>query len=264
MFHPHSICKSLGAIVLCCALATAHADEWLPITPDELKMSSEPNAPAAAAIYLYRQVDRDDNEHFQTVYSRIKILTEEGRNYGDVEILYDRNRSEQIQGITARTIRPDGSIVKFDGTIFEKPIIKGRGRKLLAKTFTLPGVEVGSIIEYRYRHVLREGYVYDSHWILSQELFTKYAKFSLTPHRDFNMNFSWPKGLPPGTEAPKIERGIVRLETRNVAAFVTEDHMPPEDELKFHVDFLYSMTVGLEKDPAAYWKKFGKESYKKI
>ena len=32
-----------------------------PISQDELKMTSEPQAPGAPAIILFRQVDRDDN-----------------------------------------------------------------------------------------------------------------------------------------------------------------------------------------------------------
>ncbi len=59
-----------------------------PVSPDELKMTSEPLAPGAPAIILYRQVDRDDNIHtpHEDNYFRIKILTEEGRKHADVEI----------------------------------------------------------------------------------------------------------------------------------------------------------------------------------
>src|SRR5882724_35841 len=35
-------------------------DEWQPISQEELKMTSVPEAPGAPAVYLYRQVDRDD------------------------------------------------------------------------------------------------------------------------------------------------------------------------------------------------------------
>src|SRR5580704_1203640 len=62
-------------------------DDWLPISPEELKMTSVPEAPGAPAVYLYRQVDRDDSRNgHEYNYVRIKILTEEGRKYGDVEI----------------------------------------------------------------------------------------------------------------------------------------------------------------------------------
>src|SRR6184192_639649 len=37
-------------------------DEWQPISQEELKMPSEPKAPGAPAIILYRQVDRDDSD----------------------------------------------------------------------------------------------------------------------------------------------------------------------------------------------------------
>ena len=36
------------------------ATDWPPVTPEELKMTSEPLAPGAPAVILYRQVDRDD------------------------------------------------------------------------------------------------------------------------------------------------------------------------------------------------------------
>jgi hypothetical protein len=58
------------------------ADEWLPISPEELKMTSVPEAPGAPAIYLYRQVDRNDESRVASEYNyaRIKVLTEEGGN----------------------------------------------------------------------------------------------------------------------------------------------------------------------------------------
>jgi len=49
-------------------------------------MTSEPLAPGAPAIYLYRQVDRNDSGRAASEYNyvRIKILTEEGRNNANV------------------------------------------------------------------------------------------------------------------------------------------------------------------------------------
>jgi hypothetical protein len=42
-------------------LPSVSADEWLPISAEELQVTSEPKAPGAPAIILYRQVDRDDS-----------------------------------------------------------------------------------------------------------------------------------------------------------------------------------------------------------
>src|ERR1700675_355976 len=100
----------MGALAFCAASQLARAEDWLPISPDELKMTSEPKAMGAPAIFLYRQVDRDDNGPSEAVYARIKILTEEGRKYADVEIPFDKAK-ESVRGIQARTIPPDGGIV---------------------------------------------------------------------------------------------------------------------------------------------------------
>jgi hypothetical protein len=114
-----------------------------PVSPDELKMTSEPLAPGAPAIILYRQVDRDDNSRtsHEDNYSRIKILTEEGRKHADIEIPFLK-KSQDIVNVRARTIRPDGSIVNFEGKVFEKYLVKGRGvkfwrRLLLCRTCRL-------------------------------------------------------------------------------------------------------------------------------
>ena len=182
--------------IACCAVVSVLAisnyrpvsvfagEGFPPVSPEELKMTSEPLAPGAPAIILYRQVDRDDNGRtsHEDNYIRIKILTEEGRKYGDVEIPFVRG-SNNVVSVRARTIRPDGSVANFDGKVFEKTIVKARGLKYLAKTFTLPDVQVGGIIEYSYTYDFTEYSLYESHWILSQELFTKAAKFSLKPYR---------------------------------------------------------------------------------
>ena len=213
-----------------------------PVSPDELKMTSEPLAPGAPAIILYRQVDRDDNIHtpHEDNYFRIKILTEEGRKHADVEIPFWKE-TQNVVNVKARTIRPDGSIADFDGKVFEKDLVKGRfegrGMKYLAKTFTLPDVQVGSIIEYSYTIDFSEYMLFDSHWILSDELFTKKAQFSLKPFNDsyygvYSLRWSW-QSLPAGSVAPKQGPDrIVRMEASNIPAFQTEDYMPPAERIE--------------------------------
>jgi transglutaminase-like putative cysteine protease len=239
-------------------------DSFQPVSPEELKMTSEPQAPGAPAIVLFRQVDRDDTGRtaHENNYVRIKILTEEGRKYADVEIPFFKENGNNIINVRARTIRPDGSIANFEGKAFEKSIVKAQGLKYMAKTFTLPDVQVGSIVEYYYTLDLSEDYVYESHWILSDELFTRHAKFSLKPYTNsyipVRVQWSW-QFLPPGTGEPKEGPDhIIRLEVNNIPAFRTEDYMPPENELKSRVDFTYS-EENLEKDPNQFWKKTGKK-----
>jgi hypothetical protein len=259
----HCFFASLGMLALIVVAAPAYAIDWQPISPDDLQMKSEPKAPDASAIYLYLQVDRNDELSIETFYARIKVLTEEGRKYADIEIPYAKE-SEGIRGLDARTIRPDGTIVEFNGTIYDKPLIKARSYKMMAKTFTLPNVEVGSIIEYRYRKSFSQYWVFNSRWILSHDLFTRHAVFSLVPSTNFALRWSWPLGLPEGTESPKKVHDVIRLDTHDVPAFITEEHMPPEDVMKFRVEFVYEEPESEQKDEKAFWAAFGKRKYKKL
>lgn len=247
---------AMAAAVAAVAMWNVHpvsGDDWLPISPEELKMTSVPEAPGAPAVILYRQVDRDDDTSREINYVRIKILNEEGRKYADISIPFVKG-SESIQSLKARTIRPDGSIVNFDGKMYDKEIVKARGVKYLARSLSLPDVQPGGIIEYRYANQMDENQLYSSHWILSEDLFTKHAKFSLKPYSRATVRFSW-QGLP--KDVTPTNGSIIRLEVNNIAPFQTEDFMPPENELKSRVDFLYSKSD--EKDPVKFWKAEGKQ-----
>ncbi len=251
----------LLAVTAWLTLLPAFAEDWLPIAPEELKMTAEPNAPGAPAIFLYRQDDRDDQDSHEYYYARIKILTEEGRKYADVEIPYEKGESD-IHKLEARTIRPDGTILDFDGKIFDKTIVKAGGQRIMAKTFTLPEAQVGSIVEYRYTQNINPYYVFDVRWILSAELFTKRAKFSLKRSFEIPLAWSWPLGLPSGTDPPKEDHNVIHLETHDVPAFHAEDYMPPEDEMKYRVEFVYSRE--LEKDPNKFWIEEGKREFSQV
>ena len=192
---------------------------WEPISPEELKMASLPEAPGAPAVILYREVNRDDRVMaHEANYFRIKILTEEGRKYANVEIPYLRE-SEDVVDIKARSVQPDGSVVAFDGRATDQTILKAKGVQYLAKTFALPDVQVGSVVEYSYAVVFTEGYLYDSRWVLSEPLFTKQARFTLHSRPGYMLRWSWPLGLPSGNQPPQDDRrGTIRMEANNVPA----------------------------------------------
>lgn len=243
------------------SLASLASEGFQPVSVEELKITTEPLAPGAPAIILYREVNRDDSvrgDAHQYNYFRIKVLTEEGRKYANVELPFLKEVEDVIH-IDARSIKPDGTVIHFDGNVFEKPLAKARGREYLAKTFTLPAVEIGSIIEYFYTVDLK--HAYDSHWILSEDLFTKTAQFSLKPftgnsYAQVHLRWTW-QGLPPGAEPKEGPTHIIRMTATNIPAFQKEDFMPPENEVKARVDFIYDDEPP-ERDPERYWQRIGK------
>jgi hypothetical protein len=257
---------TIGSVALW-RTGTVNGDEWKPISQEELKMTTLPEAPGAPAVYLYRQVDRNDagiqraRGATEYNYVRIKVLAEEGRDQANVVIPYEKGRTS-VSNIRARTIQPNGKITEFDGKVFDQVVEKKKGEKVQAKTFTLPDVHAGSIIEYHFNIDFDDYRIFESYWLLSESLFTKQAIFTLKPFQEYpwNVQWSWPAGLPKGAEQPKEGPDhIVRMTAQNIPAFEEEDHMPPPNELKYRVVFTYR-DEPFESDVAKYWKQFGKKT----
>jgi hypothetical protein len=144
----------------------ARAD-WPAIDPEDLRMTDLAQQKGAPAVVLLREEVADDLNNNHSVYMRIKVLNEKGKRYADVEIPYSR-RQFRIDGVSGRTVHADGSIVTFSGKVFDKVVVKGkRGRgeeiRVHVKSFTLPDVQVGSILDFRY--ALR----YDDHSAFAPE-----------------------------------------------------------------------------------------------
>ena len=85
---------SLLALLLPLISIFAHADKWTEPTQEELKMTSQPQVPGAPAVYLYREEITDDKMHMFSIYVRLKVLTDKGKEYGNVELSY----SHQSEG----------------------------------------------------------------------------------------------------------------------------------------------------------------------
>ena len=99
------------------------------------------------------------------------------------------------------------------------------------------------------------------------KLFTKAADFALKSYANPNDPFTmrWISQNMPSDVAKPIEGAdkIYRVHVTNFPAFVTEDYMPPEDELKSRFDFIYSKEDPGH-DPTRFWTKVGKEEYERM
>lgn len=233
------------------------ADDWLPVPPEDLAMKDYPASPGAHAVMLYRQVRTDDVQSVESHYYRIKILTEEGKKHANIELLYLKG-DRKIQDIKARTIRPDGTILNFDGQIFEKTVVKARGFKFQAKTFSIPDAQVGSIIEYRYDERWSDRELNSPAWFLQTDLPTRKAVFSFKPYQ--NMVVAWTSARLPNGVDPKEGKGrVIEMTVENLAAFQEEEMSPPVNELKSWVQFYYFRRNPESSDK--FWENIGKIYY---
>lgn len=102
---------------------TARAEDWKPVSAEDLQLKELPDAKGAHAAILYYEDILNDKDSVESLYFRIKILSEEGKKYADIEL--PRYWGDfQVNNLKARTIRPDGSIVPFDGKYFTKVVAK--------------------------------------------------------------------------------------------------------------------------------------------
>lgn len=254
------LCLLLFAILVG-VVGNAGASDWLPVSPDDLKLTSEPQAPGADAIILYRQSDFDDTQSLATHYYRIKILTEKGKDQANVQIFYNKDYF-RIGKIQARVIQPDGTIIPFNGKAYDKVVVKANGLRVSAKSITLPDVKVGSIIEYRYDEGWDMDRYYAPRWIVQENLFTREAKFSMKPAlSDAGISWVW---FGPPTLKPDNKGETIKLDVTNIPAFQEEDYIPPEDELKWRVEFYYRFggPGAQSSKPDEFWRQYGKDTYK--
>jgi hypothetical protein len=246
--------------------------QWTQPTAAELKMTSEAKAPGADAIYLNYDDDLNVPEHFEQVYAAIKVLTADGRGYGDIHIYYPAGAVD-IVAIEGRTIHSDGTVIPFTGKPYDKLVQKQNGERLMAKVFSLPDVQTGSVLEYQFRVLLSHGIegLVAPQWNLQRNLFVKKAHYQfisakLSPNTYPNVLVPNPEGkltlatklqydssLPPGAKFKDTSAGE-DLVVKDVPAIPDEPYSPPLGSYSYRLYYFYTGNYSA-KD---YWKGAGK------
>jgi len=280
-------------------------------SPEELKMTADPKAPGAAAVILYREETEDDPHHFSTVYTRIKVLTEQGKEAATVHVKFPRYLAFNAQGdntnfssastenhfdapdinhagadqpfdtdtfaapvelkaLEARVIQPDGTVVPITGNT--AALIKKLPNRPNEATFTLPNVQVGSILEYRYQ-MRYDRFQSAPEWQIQQPYFVHKAHYMYVPSDQFlpndvsgaGMSNKLLKGphdtvltdirntniLPPGKDMVKDALGRYTLNLEDIPPIPNDAFAPPVGERIYQIDFYYSYTV-VQKE---FWQK---------
>ena len=264
----------------------ARAADFVNPTPEELAMTSVPGYPGVPAVILYREEITRDGLRSVQHYERIKILTEEGKSYANVQLSYfttqghdyfGNNDELTVEDISGRTIEPDGKVIPFTGKPYFKVIDKANGYKFQQKVFTLPEVQVGSIIEFRY--VTRYDMVFHSpNWMIQDELFLKDGHFAWYPTDQNLINsegkpisyISWFPLLPQGAKIEHREMPggvavggstqVYELHVKDVPPKLKEEFMPPIQNFSYRVNFSFTpYRTGQE-----FWKEEGKTWSKNV
>jgi hypothetical protein len=262
------------ALLALAAPALAGDKDWKPVDPAHLAMKEpavEKDADAEVVFWEVRVSYEDNGGMPSTVlnhYVRIKIFNERGRDAQskvDIPEIKFRGRGIKIKDIAGRTIKPDGTIVELKKEdVYERDIVKASGVKLKARSFALPGVEPGSLIEYRWREV-RDGISYYERFDFSRDIPVQSVTYYIKPYNEslIDSTTGKPVGLRAqtfhGDTTPFVKRdGYYITSMANVPAFREEPRMPPPYAVRPWMLAFYG-TGNKFPEPQQFWAGYARK-----
>jgi hypothetical protein len=275
-FHTSLWSVVVAAALACGAFAVpsirlAAADKWPDVDPAELKLAAsrvEPNADAEVLLWDVRVTDEvDNNDEIGTVmdhYLRIKIFTERGRDTESrVDIPY--RDDARIRNIEGRSVAPDGKIAELRGAdVFDRTIVAIGGMRLKARSFVLPAVVPGSIVEYRWREIHEESF---SHYVelpFQREIPIQTVRYHIKPLEVGNIGLRMRTQLFNMTRQPEVSnesKGYTQIQVRNVPALRREPYMPAELAAKSWILLFYEPTKLAELPASQFWGVYASDVY---
>lgn len=177
-------------------------------------------------------------------YVRVKIFTERGREqFAKMDIPFMKGK--KVEGVAARVIKPDGSIIVLQPSeIFEREIVRVNKVKVQAKSFAVPGIEPGVIVEYQYSETFKNDSAGGERLTLQRDIPMQKVSYHLRPEKGWTLrvrSFNMPADMPnldfvddPGN------KGFQVATMTNVPALKDEPNMPPEGEVRRWAYLSYS------------------------
>jgi hypothetical protein len=267
-----SICAvaALAAVLVCVSLSSAQKQQWQDVTPDELKMTKgavEADADAEAILWDVYVSNEDDGMSYHTVlhhYLKLKILNDRGReSFSKIDIPFGKiselGANIKVKEIACRTTKPDGSTVELKPSdIFERDILKASGVKLKAKSFAVPGIEAGAVIEYRWIEE-RDGVSLYQRLEFSREIPVETVRYHIRPVEVPNMGMHGQPFNSGNSPFVREKDGFYMTSVSNVPAYREEPKSPPEYAIRPWILVFYAADTS--NDPEKYWKEYAKEQY---
>lgn len=248
-------------------------NNWQPVSSEDLAMKTpkvEADADAEVLFWEVYVADEADGRDPRTVlkhYLRIKIFTEKGReDHSKVDIPFgkipDNDVDIRIRDIAARTIKPNGTIIELDPKdIFEREIIKANRLKIKAKSFAFSGIEVGSIIEYRWKEIRGDTLSFYDRLQLAREIPVHQVKYHIKPLSIRNFPYQMRVQTFNGANTPFVqEKNGYNLTTMtNIPSFKEEPLSPPESAVRPWLLVYYAEDRKIA--PEKFWQEHGKSVF---
>ena len=238
-------------------------DGWLPIDLNDPALKTPTVDKDADAEGIFWDVVVDDGASEGLLfnhYLRVKVFTERGASQSKIDIPY--REVFRIEAIAARTVQADGEILELKpDDVFERTIVQANNVKLNAKSFALPRVQPGSIIEYRWREVAPRHFISLLRLPFQRDIPVRRISYHFRqnpriPNAGLRMAYFQ---MPPVALIPEGNL-FYRVTLTDVAAFRSEPRMPPKDATQsWALVYYVSAQTGFGD---SYWLKFSQSGYK--
>lgn len=167
----------------------------------------------------------------------VKVFDARGERFANVVVSYSEGSS--VEDIQARTIAPSGTIsvlspdAVYDASLYPNFVFFSDRR---AKLFTLPAVEPGAILEYRYRIVIRDRTLWHA-WTFQNEVPTLHSRFTLVKPGEWPLNYrTYHIDVQPReVKVPQGFKSTTVWEARDIAPVRSEFAMPPYRDVVGHL-----------------------------
>ena len=248
---------------------------WMPVSDAELQMKAPVVDKAAGVEALFWRVHVMDEilgQEFQRVlyhYVRLKVFTEEGKEKASTLDIEYGGGGSSIDFVAGRTIRPDGSIQELSkDAVHDRVVVKAGGRKIQAKSLAMPGVEVGSIVEYRWKEIRDRSGLRPFALQFQREYPVQKVTYLIMPLPRQELEYyginaqmvSRPFNCRPSPfEVDREGYNITSLD--NVPAFHEEPMMPGPPNVRPWLLISYRDSKDTNRDPDKYWSNIGRKSY---
>jgi hypothetical protein len=248
------------------ARAAMPFDDWKPLDPGEVALNSPTVEKDADAEALFWEIRIDDNPNGDLIfnhYIRIKVFTDRGKeSQSKIDIPFGQffGNDIKIKDIAARTIKADGSIVELKkDDVFERTMVKVSGAKVKAKSFAMPAVEPGCIIEYRWREVRENTNADNVRLMFQRDIPVRRVQYLIKPYAYENRTFNSLVLHGQTTPFVKEKGGFYSTTMTNVPALHEESKMPPEDQVKIWMLVFYQRADAAKGEK--FWQELGKRYY---
>lgn len=239
---------------------------WLPVTDGERNMKApvvDKNAGVEALFWRVHVrdevVDRQVHRVFYN-YVRLKIFDEKGKEQAaTIDLPFTNGIS--IRDVAGRTIKPDGSELDLKkDSIYERDLLRAGRTRIREKSFAMPGVEPGAIVEYRWREEHDNEGRYMRVQFQREYPVQKVTYFFSPEKQDARYSMSI---RPFQCKLPPFESGrdgYQSITLENMPAFREEPMMPGEASVRAWALAYYSQDGGVRQTDR-YWNDIGREEY---